>query len=101
MQRDPNPPKSTVERILAESLKSKDVDEKVIENEKEYKAALNAVAKTRNGRLVLKYVLRYSKIYSVSTTSDVLKLADERTRKNFWLEMFGRYLDKTNRMEIE
>mgnify|MGYP000261084490 CR=1 FL=1 len=101
MQRDPNPPKSTVERILEQQLQARQVDEQVIDNEREYKAALNALAKTKNGRIVLKYLLKACKIYSVSPGNDVIRITEERALKNLWVSMFHRYLDKTNRMEIE
>jgi len=92
---------STVLKLLRMAQETDTKREVVKEVEGDYIKALNAVAKTKNGQFVLKYLLKASGIYSVEVGSDIVKMADTRGRKNYFLEMIWNYLTPTSKQEIE
>lgn len=92
---------STVMKLLKAAREQDTKRDIVKEVEADYAKALNAVAKTRNGQFVLKYLLKASGIYSVEFGSDIVKMADNRGRKNYFLEMVWNYLTPASKQEIE
>lgn len=100
MQGDKQIPDSTVMKLLKGMELQKQQEEKVIENVKEYTRVLNHWAATKNGRYIIKHLEKYAKIYSVSKHSDVVKMAEERGTRNFYLEMIHQFLNATNKQEI-
>lgn len=97
---DKQVPDSTVMKLLKGMEQQRQQEEKVIENVKEYTRVLNKWAGTENGRYILKHLEKYAKIYSVSKHSDVVRMAEERGTRNFYLEMIHQFLNETNRQEI-
>lgn len=92
---------STVMKLLRAARERDEKKEIVKEVEAEYRKALNAVASTKNGQFVLKYLLKASGINSVDYGSDIVKMADARGRRNYFLEMVWNYLSPASKQEIE
>lgn len=106
MQPDKEPPAprfddSTVLKLLRLAQERDEKNEMNKEFEAQYIKALNAVAKTSNGAFVLRCMLRTSGIYSVESGSDIVKMADSRGRKNYFLQMVWNYLTPASKEEIK
>ena len=92
---------STVMKLLRLAQEKDQKRDVVKEVEAEYIKALNGIARTRNGQFVIKYLLKASGVYAVETGSDIVKMADARGRRNYFLEMVWNYLTPANRIDIE
>lgn len=92
---------STVMKLLRDAANRNEKRDVVKEVEAEYRKALSAVANTRNGQFVLKYLVKASGINSVEYGSDIVKMADARGRRNFFLEMIWQYLTPAAKQEIQ
>lgn len=94
-------PDSTVMKLLRMAADTKEQNSAVKEVEAEYRKALNGIAKSKNGQFVLKYLLIASRIYSVEYGSDIVRMADARGRRNYFVEMIWQYLTPQSKQEIE
>lgn len=54
------------------------------------------MAKTKNGQFILSYLEKYAGIYSVDKSSDVIKMAENRARRNYYLEMVHQFIHPAN-----
>lgn len=94
-------PQTTAEKLLASREAAKGADEKTVENQKEYQAALNSLLQTPDGLLVFKVLIKYLGINSVDTGNDPIKMVVDRTKRNTFLEVVRPYLDATSKANLD
>lgn len=95
------PPNSVVDNLLAKHAEAHKQAEIVIENEKDYRAAVNRIFSRNDGKLLIKYLLKFSGIYNDSPQINPAQLIEDKGKRAYYLKMIRPYLDKTLRMEIE
>lgn len=96
-----NPIKSTVDKLLENRKKRAEQEAIVIENEKEYAKALNGVACTPNGKLVLRTLIKAGGVFSVSSPVDMVTLIRNNERRNVYLQFIRPYLDPDVKQFLE
>jgi len=94
-------PDSKVMDLLKKMQREKDQQEVIVENQEDYKRALNRIAKSKDGQHVIKLLMKFCGVYSVSNHNDVIRMAEERARRSVYLAMIRPYLTPTIRAEIE
>lgn len=98
--RDEEKPSNTVSRIL-EQREQREKQEGVIEERKEeYKKALNGVASTPNGKLVLELLVKASGVHEPVDTTNARSLLRANDR-NFYLKFIRPFLEPKLRKDLE
>lgn len=93
--------KSTAERLLAQ--REKDDERYGIEEARyeEYKKALNIMADTPAGKLVLQTWIKAMGVFDVKPTRDGLALVKDKALRDFYLTMIRLPMDKELRQNLE
>lgn len=92
---------STAEKLLAARDDRKKSEEVAIERVEEYKAALNKIANTPDGYLVLRAIMRYCGIFAVKPTRDGMGLVSDKALHDFYIMMIRSHLNQQNRQTLE
>lgn len=66
-----------------------------------YKDALNNLASTENGRIFLKCLLAYCKVFDYNNSVNPTLEVVDATKRKVWLEMIRPYLEKENIKKVE
>lgn len=99
--RDEEDPSNTVSKILQQREKKEESYVIAKERQDEYKKALNGVASTPNGEILLKTLIKASGIHTPDKGSDVSTLIRMGERRNFYLTFIRPYLEPKLRKELE
>jgi hypothetical protein len=94
-------PKSTAEKLLARRLEEEHKKKIAIEDMQEYSKALNIVAATPAGELVLKTFIRALGVFNAEPCKDAAALVAEKANRDFYFTFVRQHLDKTLRQNIE
>ena len=89
---------STVEKLLK---RAESREQAQIENEETYRKALNDLAASDNGRVVLKTMIKALGIFAVMPSRDGASIVAEKTLRDFYLTVIRKHLDADNRRELE
>lgn len=93
-----------MESLLRDAMAKKqsiaDAEEKIKENEEQYKACINKVAEDDNGRLVLYYFYKFSCLHNVSNAKGS-ELEEINAYRNMYLRLIRQYLTLDNIRRIE
>lgn len=92
---------SIVDKILQDRTKCAEQEAIVIENAKEYAKALNGVACTPNGKLVLRTLIKAGGVFTPSSPVDVSTLIRNNERRNVYLQFIRPYLDPDVKQALE
>lgn len=92
---------SIVDKVLQDREKRAEQEAIVIENAQEYAKALNGVACTPNGKLVLRTLIKAGGIFTPSSPVDVSTLIRNNERRNVYLQFIRPYLDPDVRQVLE
>lgn len=65
----------------------------------EYKLVLSRIFSSPDGQYLLKKMIRYSGVFSFDNNPPDGRLAEEKGKRKFFLELFWQFLDKTIKME--
>lgn len=87
-----------MEKRQAEREQAKEIQ---IENEKEYRVAVNKIFSSNEGKMLAKYMLRFNGVFQAYTQLNPAKIVEEAVLRSYYLKMIRPYLDKKIRMEIE
>ena len=94
-------PNDTVEKLL-KAREARDKQEAVIlENQEEYKKALNSVIGTPNGALVFKTLIKACGVFAPDRGTDVASLIRQSEKRNVYLEFVRPYLTPELKQEVE
>jgi hypothetical protein len=66
---------------------------------KEYREVLARLFASRDGKYLLKKLIRYSGIFAFDNNVPDGRLAEQKGIRKFFLEVFWQHLDKTTKME--
>lgn len=92
---------NTVSKLMADREKRSQQEELAIENMGEYKKALNGVASTPNGQLMLKTLIKACGVFTVSKESDAISLIRHNERRNVYLQYVRPFLEPDVKKELE
>lgn len=92
---------SIIENLMNKHIEEQKRKEIVIERMEDYKTALNRVAATNEGKLLLKYMVRFAGLFSDPPQLNPAQLIEDRGRRAYYLKMIRPYLEKKFRKEIE
>lgn len=92
---------STAERLIAQRMERERLEEVAIENEKEYKSALNGMAASRNGELFLKTLIKATGIFKDPQVLNPAGLIEDKGMRKVYLRLIRPYLDPSIRAKIE
>ena len=94
-------PQNTVSRILKEREKREHLEALGVENEQEYKKALNSMGKSRNGALVLRTLIKVCGVFEPDDGFDAAALIRKGERRNVYLKFIRPYLEPSIKQELE
>ena len=89
---------STIEKIVRQK---EETEAKRIENEAQYKLALNGMASTPNGMHVLRVMLNACGVFAVKPSRDAAQLLSDKVLRDFYLSIIRQHLDVELRRELE
>lgn len=92
---------STAEKMQAMRDERQSHEEKIIENIQAFKGALNAVAATPDGHLVLKTLIKACGVFAVKPNRDGMALVGDKALRDLYLSLFRPHLDANIRQELE
>lgn len=94
-------PKSTAQKLLAARIEEDHKKKIAIEDMQEYTKALNMVAATPAGELVLKTFIRALGVFNAEPCKDAAALVAEKANRDFYFTFVRKHLDKNLRQNIE
>lgn len=89
----------SIESLLEKRQKEEQRRELLKEEIADYTAALNRIFATPDGKFLLKKWTRYAGIFSFDNLPPDGRLAEEKGKRKFFLELIWQFLDKTLKME--
>lgn len=92
---------SIVDKFLQQQEEQQKQKEVVIENEREYRVAINRIFKKNEGKLLAKYMFKFSRMLQPYTKLNPAEMAETAILQAFYLKMIRPYLEPEIRMEIE
>jgi len=93
---------NTVDKLLQSREERKKQEAIAIENALEYQKALNGVASTPNGKLMLKTLIKACGVFDPDKEgSDGVALIRQSERRNVYLKFVRPYLEPKQRQELE
>lgn len=94
-------PNDTVSKLLRQRELENEQKSIIIENQEEYKKALNGMASTPNGDLVLKTLIKAMRVFDPVTAQNNVALIECNAQKNLYLTYIRPYLTPELKQEIE
>lgn len=91
----------TPSRLLQESKNLERQGEIAVENEKEYKEAINRLFSTPDGEFLAKYLIKYSGIFVAEPSTNPLQMAENNGKKLVYLRLVRGYLDNSLKHKLE
>lgn len=76
-------------------------EEKIVENQEEWQKAVNRIAQSNDGKLFLKMMIKYGKIFDPRDITNTVKMVEDAGKANFYLLHVRPYIDKNLIGEIE
>lgn len=92
---------TTAEKLLEQQAERENSEAIAKERREEYKKALNGVAATPNGELVLKTLIKAFGVFAVKPNRDGMALVADKALRDFYLTFIRPYLDEDLRRELE
>lgn len=99
--RDDKKPKSTVDKLKLHREQAKVLGDLASEQVDEYKRALNSMAASEHGALVLKILINGLGVFSPDRGTDVAALIRQSERRNVYLELIRPFLEPNLKQELE
>lgn len=93
--------RSTADKLIAQRATKEAQEQNILENKEAYAKALNVMAQTKNGELVLKTLIKALEVFSPKSGRDGVALIEVNTKRNFYLEFIRPYLEPHNRHNLE
>ena len=93
--------KGTIDKLLSSREDRERQEAIIIENALEFQKALNGVASTPNGELVLKTLIKASGVFSSKGKLDGVALIRASDKSDFYLDFIRPYLEPNIRKELE
>lgn len=92
---------SVVNKVMQER-KSKE-HEKLLREEQveEWRKAVNRLAVTDDGKLLIKHVLHATKMFTVDTARDPAAILQNNAKRSLYLQLFREYLTPEVRTQVE
>lgn len=90
-----------IDRFIKAKAAQQQQAEKIIEREEEWKHAINRLAETADGILFIRYLIKVSGLFSPKPIADHIKMVEERTLCNLYLELVRKYLTEESIRRIE
>ena len=94
-------PKTTVEKLQLQREQAKILGDIASDQVDEYKKALNSMAASEHGRLVLQTLINALGVFSPERGSDLAALIRISERKNVYLDLIRPFLETQTRQELE
>lgn len=94
-------PKTTAQKLLEARHEREELQKKIIQNEQDYAKALNDLGQSRNGKLVLKTLIRACGVFTPKEGVDGVSLIETNAYRNLYLKFIRNYLDPEVRKELE
>lgn len=92
---------SIVDELARRQQEREKSEQVVIENQEEYKLALNRIFSMNEGKLMAKYLLKFCAIFSDDLQLNPAKLIEDKGKKSVYLRMIRPYLEPAIRAELE
>lgn len=93
--------RSQTDELLERALSRKEADDFKIKEIAEWKACVNAVAATPNGRMLLRSMLQYSGVLDAPAINNPNKMVTNTIKASFYLTWIRPYLNQDVRKELE
>lgn len=93
--------RSQTAALLEQALQRKDVEDFKIKEVAEWKACVNAVASTPNGRMFIRSMLQHSGLLDVPALHNTGKMVTNTIKAAFYLTWVRPYLDVDVRRDLE
>lgn len=93
--------KSIVDKMASQQQTQDEAVQKTLENEKEWKAVVNRMLDTPDGRYFMKYMLRYAKLFAIDNPHYQVLNIETTGKRKVYLELIRPYLDHALRAELE
>ena len=87
--------------MLEQALKRQDASDFKIKEIAEWKACVNAVASTPNGRLFIRSMLQYSGVLDIPSVNNPNKMVTNTIKAAFYLTWVRPYLEPNVKKELE
>jgi len=94
-------PTTTAEKLQAQQAEREHGEVIAKERAEEYRKAINGVAATPNGELVLKTFIKALGVFAVKPNRDGMALVSDKALRDFYLTFIRPYLDEDLRRNIE
>lgn len=94
-------PSTTAERLLAQQAEREESEVIARERLEEYKKALNSVAASPHGEIVLKTFIKALGVFSVKPNRDGVALVADKALREFYLSLIRPHLDPEIRRNLE
>lgn len=92
---------SKIADIIKKREESANQKEILVENEKEYRLAVNRVYSTNEGKLLAKIMLRHNGMFKDENQLNPAGLIEEKGKRSYYLRYVRPYLENKLRMQIE
>ena len=92
---------STAEKLMMARAERERQEALIIENQKEYAKALNDMAASQSGKLVLQTLIKACGVFTAKDGVDGVSLIENNARRNLYLRYIRPYLEPTNKQELE
>ena len=94
-------PKSTAEKLQQQREQAKVLGDIASSQVEEYKQALNSMAASEHGKLVLQTLISACGVFTPDRGADVAALIRQSERRNVYLEVIRPFLETELKQEIE
>lgn len=93
--------KSIVDLLAKRQEEREKQQEVIVENIEEYKLSLNRIFAMNEGKILAKYMLRFSGVFADDNQLNPAKLIEDKGKRAYYLKMIRPFLDPQLRMELE
>ena len=84
---------SAIGRAAQRHKQKAEHEQKIIEDTKQWKAAVNRIVSSEDGELMIKHMLRHNKLFKVDKSGNAVKLVEGNACASVYLELFRPFID--------
>ena len=84
--------KSVIEKLVTERQERERQEQIAIENEEEWKKAINTICSTAEGELMIKYMLRHNRLFKPGRSTNQVAMVEDSGKQRVYLELIRPYL---------
>ncbi len=92
---------SVINDILEKRAQKRVQEEQIVENVEEYKAALEKIFTSEDGKIFYKYLARYCRLHTVEEGLNTVRMVEDNGKRSVFLKGIRPFLSKSTLIKLE